>query len=177
MSKTKKLIISGFILFNFLTMIRVHVPLEHKFFSNAYKPIDAYLSFFSIYQDWLMFAPNPTRLNLYITADIEFEDGSKDTYFFPRPAQMNLFEKYVNGERYRKIVTEGIRNDSHKWMWPDTAKFALRKMRNKHYNKIPLKVHLSRHWSDTPDLNSEFRPHRAEIKDFKSFRFYTYEVI
>lgn len=124
-----------------------------------------------------MFAPNPTRLNIFIKADVEFEDGSKDSYVFPRPSEMNIFEKYVSGERYRKIISEAIRNDSHNWMWPDTAKFALRKMREKHYNKIPLKVHLSRHWSETPDMSVEFRPHGEKIKDFKAYRFYTYEVI
>lgn len=177
MSKTKKTFISCFILLNLLAMVRIHLPLDNKFFSSVYRPVDAYLSFFSIYQDWLMFAPNPTRLNVYITAEVEFEDGTKDVFAFPKPSEMNIFQKYVNGERYRKIVSEAIRNDSHSWMWPDTARFALRKLREKHFNKIPLKVHLSRHWSETPDLDKKFIPHQTRLKDFKNYRFYTYEVI
>lgn len=177
MSKTKKILISGFILLNFLAMVRIHLPLDQKIFSTLYRPVNSYLSFFSIYQDWLMFAPNPTRMNIYISAEVEFEDGSKETFVFPRPSEMNIVGKYVKGERYRKIVSEAIRNDTHSWMWPDAARFALRKLREKHFNKIPLKVHLTRHWSETPDVSKEFIPHQTPLKNHKNYRFYTYEVI
>lgn len=177
MSSFKKIVISGFILFNILAMVRVHLPLEARFFSVIYKPVDAYLSFFSIYQDWMMFAKNPSRINVYISAEAEFDDGTKDTYVFPRPTELGLGDKYTFGERYRKILSEAIRRDDHSYMWPDTAKFALRKMRERNLNKVPLKVHLFRHWNETPDLEKEFVPHLTKSQNYDSFKFFTYEVL
>ena len=177
MSRTHKSLISLFISFNLLCMIRVFVPLEAKYFAALYRPIDSYLSFFSIYQDWMMFAPNPNRLNTYLSAEVEFVDGTKETYVFPRPSELGLVEKYVYGEKFRKLISEGIRKDSNQFMWKDTAKFILRKLKNENYEKIPAKVHLFRHWNEIPDVAKEFRPHKQIETKYESFKFYTYEVI
>lgn len=177
MKRISKIFISAFLLINFLAKVRVHLPLDRTFFKTLYRPVDAYLSFFSIYQDWLMFAPNPTRMNASLSAEILFEDGSSDIYRFPRSAEMGIVDKYTHGEKYRKIITEAIRNDSHSWMWKDTAKFALRKMKEKSFSKIPLKVHLYRHWAETPPMTKKFIPHGESIPGEKKYKFYTYEVI
>lgn len=177
MQSLRKVLISFFIIFNFLTMIRIFVPLDKKFFGLIYKPVDAYLSFFSIYQDWMMFAPDPARVNSYIGAEVEFEDGTKEKYAFPGAGKLNIIEKYFHGEKFRKITSEGIRKNENSFMWQDTAKFVLRKMRNKNFEKIPLKVHLIRYWDDIPPMTKEFRPHRSEVEKYQEARFYTYEVI
>lgn len=176
MTKTKKGLISGFIVFNLLAMIRIHLPLDTKFFQALYRPIDSYLAFFSLYQSWTMFSPNPSRTNAFITAEVHFNDKSKETYVFPRASEMNLFEKYVNGERYR-VLSEAIRNDDNSFLWKDSAKFALRKLRTSSYNKIPLKVELIRHWDVIPDMQASFRPHLARKAHYQSYKFYTYEVL
>lgn len=177
MSKTKKILITTFILFNFLTMLRIHLPLNTKAFTNLYRPIDTYLSMFSIYQDWMMFAPSPNRYNFFITADVEFADGQKDTYKFPRTSEMSFQEKYLHGERFRKITFEGIRMDEFKFMWPDAARFALRKMKDTHSDKIPVKVSLVRHWERVPDMETEFRKHGEMAHKYDNYTFYTYEVL
>lgn len=177
MSKIKKCFISAFIVINLLAMVRIFVPLEAKFFAALYRPVDSYLSFFSIYQDWMMFAPNPGRANFNIEAEVEFDDGSKEMFFFPRPQEMNLLEKYIYGEKYRKIVSEGIRKDSNRFLWNDTAKFVLRKLKEKSFSKIPLKVHLIRVWDEIPDVGKEFVLHSSAPQKINRYRFYTYEVI
>ena len=176
MTKTKKVLVSAFILFNFLTMIRVHLPLDTIFFQTLYRPIDSYLSFFSLYQSWTMFSPNPSRTNAFITAEIYFADKSKETYVFPKASEMNLYEKYVNGERFR-VLSEKIRNDENSYLWKDSAKFALRKIRSTSFNKIPLKVELIRHWDIIPDMQENFRAHLSQKTNYQSYKFYTYEVL
>jgi hypothetical protein len=176
MSETKKILISGFILFNLLTMIRIHLPLDQKFFHSLYKPIDPYLSFFSIYQSWTMFSPNPSRTNVYVTADVHFVDGTKDTYTIPRNSELRFAEIYTYGERMR-VITEAIRKDTGRFMWKDTAKFALRKVRDKNFHKIPVKVELVRHWNITPDMKSRFLPHLSKINKYQSYKFFTHEVL
>lgn len=177
MSKLRKCLISCFIVLSLLSMLRVHLPLDTKFFSSVYRPIDSYLSFFSIYQDWMMFAPDPGRVNSNIDAQVEFDDGTTETYSFPRAAEMSLLDKYMRGEKFRKIISEGIRKDSHNFLWRDTAKYVLRELKEKNFNKIPLKVHLIRLWDDIPDYDKKFRLHSEVPKNFQQFRFYTYEVI
>ncbi len=125
-----------------------------------------------------MFAPNPTRLNMYITADVEFDDGSKASYDFENSKADNLLDKYINGEKYRKYITDGLRKDENSFLRVDAAKFALRKLKEEHFHKIPLKVHLTRHWYETADPRIEFKPHRSkQTAQYQTFRFFTYEVI
>ncbi len=124
-----------------------------------------------------MFAPNPNRLNNYISAEIEFIGGEKESYVLSRPDQLSLVEKYTFGEKYRKLMSEGIRKDTNSFMWKDTAKFVLRKIRNGNFDKIPLKVHLFRHWNEIPDLNQRFRKYNQIETEYQSFKFFTYEVI
>lgn len=124
-----------------------------------------------------MFAPNPSRMNVFVSAVVEFEDGTRATYSFPRPGELTLLQKYVYGEKLRKFVTEGLRKDENAWMWPDASKFVLRQMRDKHFDKIPRKVHLYRHWHETADLKESFQPHLQKINNYHAYRFYTHEVI
>jgi hypothetical protein len=144
MKRLMKVTVSLFILFHLLVMMRVHLPLETKFFSAIYRPVDAYLSFFSIYQDWMMFAKNPSRTNTYVKAEIEFDDGGIVEYKFPHSPRLTLGDKYINGERFRKLISEAITRDSHSYMWKDVARFALRKVRDDNYERVPVKVHLYR---------------------------------
>ena len=177
MSNFKKLLISAFIVFNFLTMVRVHLPLRSPFMKVLYTPIDRYLSFFSIYQDWMMFSPNPGRFDSYLTAKIKFSDGTFANYDFPRPARMKLVDNHINGEKFRKIISESIRRDDHKYMWHDTAKFALRKsMKEQNFLKMPLEVKLFRHWDEVPLIHEKFRPHNDRALVYQKFNFYTYKV-
>lgn len=124
-----------------------------------------------------MFAPNPNRLNVNVFAEIEFEDGFIEKYEFPDSSKMNLADKYTYGEKFRKIISEGIRKDENSFMWKDVAKFALRKNREKNFNRIPVKVHLVRAWDEMPDVNVEFRPRNQKYELKNTFRFFTYEVL
>lgn len=178
MSGFKKIFISGFILFQFLTMVRVHLPLDKsRYLSAVFRPVDSYLSFFSIYQDWMMFAPNPSRTEAFVSARVEFEDGTSDTFNFERTDAPSLWHKYMKGERYRKFMSETLRKDDYRYLWPDTARFVLRKVREQNLQRIPMRVHLYRHWDEIPLLEDEFRPHGYQSTQYQSYKFYTYEVI
>ena len=179
MSKSKKILISAFILFNFMAMVRVHLPIDTPFFTNLYRPVDHYLRFYSIFQDWLMFAPNPNRTNLEISATIEYEDGSMEKFWFPRSYEYGVIGKYMHGEKYRKFITEGASRDSNSFMWADISRFVLRKVGETKFDKIPKTVSLYRHWEDIPLLSEGFRTHGlpADVSKMKSYKFYTYEVL
>lgn len=176
MSHLSKVFISAFLFFNFLIMARIHLPKDSRIFTTVYGPIDKYLSFFTLYQNWNMYSPNPSKTNVYLTAKVHFDDGTSDFYEFPRVDRMNIIEKYSGGERFR-VMTESIRVDKNQFLWKDASKFALRKLRSKHFTKIPMKVELYRHWNMTPSPEETFRPHLSKSRNFNSFNFYTYEVL
>lgn len=176
MTKAKKIVVSGFIIFNFLAMIRIHLPLNTYFFQSLYRPVDAYLSFFSLYQSWTMFSPEPSRTNAYLTAEVLFDDKSKETFVFPKSSEMSVSQKYVNGERFR-VLSESIRNDENSFLWRDAARYALRKMGETHFHKIPIKVELYRHWNIIPDMDKKFIKHKESLTQYQSHKFYTYEVL
>lgn len=123
-----------------------------------------------------MFSPNPARTNVHLTAEVEFDDGTTDTYSYPDSAKMSLAEKYTSGERYR-VISEAIRKDVNSFLWPDAAKFALRKLKDTNFQKIPMKVHLYRHWNIIPDMDKEFIPHLTKTKSYSKYKFYTHEVL
>lgn len=176
MKRISKIFISFFILFHLMVMMRVHLPLDTIFFSTLYRPVDAYLSFFSIYQDWMMFAKNPSRTNTYLKAEVEFDDGQVVEFKFPHSPKLSLGEKYIRGERYRKLITEALTRDSHSYMWRDVAKFILRKVKDENFDRIPMRVHLYRYWNQIPPMNEKFLPHQTISKINQKFKFHTYEV-
>lgn len=176
MSKAKKILISAFLFFCGLVMLRASMPLQNPVVGSLYRPVDSYLSFFSLYQSWRMFAPEPPKENAYISAEVEFDDGTKDTFTFTNGSGLSLWDKYAYGERMR-VLGESLRNDNNSFLWDDAAKFALRKLKSSNYRKIPLKVELFRHWSPIPDMKNTIRPHLSNSTNFKNYNFYTYEVL
>lgn len=174
MSIYKKTIISVFILMNFMFMIKVHVPNTY-FFQTVYKPINPILTFFSLHQSWAMFSPDPSRINSYVTAEVEFEDGDKGIYQFPKSSELPMWDRFVYGERFR-VFSENLRQDKNSFLWKDASKFALRNLKSEYFFKIPLRVNLYRHWDIIPEPKKEFRPHLASVKKYNKHKFYTYEV-
>lgn len=172
--KLKKIIASVFLIFHFLVMLRIFMPLNTTFFSKVYQPIDSYLSFFSIYQDWMMFAPNPSRYESKYYADIEFEDGSTTTYEFGSE-ERNFWTKKLYKEKMRKIFEGEV--TQNKEMLTDLARFSLRQIRNTHFHRIPLKVVIRKKIFFTQDMEKIFISYH-DLKNASSEEtIFTYEVI
>ena len=124
-----------------------------------------------------MFSPNPTRMDSYLTAEVQFTDGTKSNYQFPRTSEMGLVDKHIYGEKFRKLASESIRRNDKNFMWHDTAKFAIRQtMISNNFEKLPIKVRLFRHWAEVKDVHQEFLPHQQKMANYKSYNFYSYGV-
>lgn len=175
MNVYRKLFISAFIILNFLFMFRVHLPTGTAFFKALYKPIDPIISFLGLKQSWSMFAPDPSRLNVYLTATVDFEDGTHETYVFPRSSELSLKDRYTYGDRFR-VLSENVRNDRNSFMWKDAARFAMRNIDSELFFKIPSRVNLIRHWDVIPDPRKDFRNHEAHKVSYKTHKFYSYEI-
>ncbi|MFY9234915.1 MAG: hypothetical protein WAO58_10715 [Fimbriimonadaceae bacterium] len=109
--------------------------------------LDVYLWPTGFWQDWAMFAPNPSDWDGYTTAQILYKDGSKKTYKYPRMLDLGLGIKYFK-ERYRKFL-ERAHSEKFAWLWPQ---YALR-IAIESYNdpaNPPVGIQLWRHWLVVP---------------------------
>lgn len=175
MNKLRKYLANTFIVFLLLTMAKPHLPLEAKFLSTIYYPINKLEGLIGTNQKWNMFSPNPTRLDAYVLGQVEYDDGSSDSYDFNKPIGLNIFQKYLYGEKYRKFVSEHLRTDNKSFLWADGAQFVVTKLEAKNSNKKPTKVTLTRFWSETPNWNKHFMKHGEAKPQYNSFVFFTKE--
>ena len=158
-------------------MIRAQVddstPMAKAFFT----PATFIQDYFSVYRGWKMFAPDPLRQNFYVDALIEYRNGEKKVFKFPAPK--GHFERYfLGGERYRKFVSSGVRQERNKKLWPDTARWILKKAGEEDASRIPARIHLRRNWQDIPKMEKDFLPHLSKnMQKWKQYRFFSYEVL
>lgn len=175
MSFFKKFAANLFILFTLMTMVKVHLPMDRKFFQVIYEPITFLERSIGTHQRWFMFAPNPSRTDTYVIGEVEYEDGSKDTFDFHKGIGMSLFDKYRFGERYRKYAAEHLSKESKDFLWEDAARFTVRKLKEKNNYKLPRKVTLTRYWDRMPNWDQKFFKHSEFRKQYQSLTFYSKE--
>ncbi len=83
---------------------------------KPFDPVKVYVMTTGAWQYWDMFAPDPSNMDWYCTAEVEYRDGSKRTIPYPRMADLSLPEKFVK-ERYRKYY-ERAHNEMEQLDWP-----------------------------------------------------------
>lgn len=105
-------------------------------------PLSAYLHTSGTWQYWDMFAPDPSNVDLYADAEVEFRDGSKSIVGYPRMYELNLFDKYLK-ERYRKYY-ERAGSLEFAYLWPGFAVQMARKAAKDPANP-PIGVTLRKH--------------------------------
>ena len=84
-----------------------------------------YASALGLRQDWMMFAPNPTRENTFIDAEITYRSGRKRIWTFPQMQELGYAERYAK-ERYRKFANERLWVKEASFLWPDAARYIAR---------------------------------------------------
>jgi hypothetical protein len=178
-SKLKLLVISIFIITNFMMMIRAQLPKNSRYINSIYTPITFIQNYLSLWRGWSMFAPDPLKINGFLDAKIIFKDGTDRIWTLPTPHKLNSIPRYLYGERFRKYNFEALRLDSKKHLWPDAAKFVLKKTKDIDKSKTPTKIILRRRWLKIPDWNTNFIKHRTKApapNRFKTYEFYTFKV-
>lgn len=101
-----------------------------------------------------MFAPNPGKRMTKVEAKIEYTDGTSRLFEFPYGGIMN--KKGLNNDRFRKYQTVALSKKKYSAVWPDAARWALRKSGEKHHRKIPRSVTLVRKVKVIPPIKERF---------------------
>lgn len=175
-NKLKKYMINGFIIFNFMIMLRAQIDDKKPMAKFFYTPATHVQNYFSMWRGWKMFAPNPLRTNSWVEARVVTE-GDDLKYSFPGPQSGSLMQRYLIGERFRKYIVEGVRLDKNKHLWEDAAKYVVHKFQAEFPDKKVKEVRLYRKWREIPKWDQMFIDHDTDSKiDFKTYTFYTYKV-
>lgn len=110
-------------------------------FKELHRIVEPYVFYFGVWQNWKVFAPVPKDYNIYLTAVLDFTDGTQKIWYFPRMEKISVLRRPWK-ERYRKWYSESLYDQR---AWPDTARFIARI--NSSDKKVPSSVTLVRHWS------------------------------
>jgi hypothetical protein len=138
----KRVAISVFILFHLLATVVWMMPMSAM--RGKAGPAITYMQRTGLWQHWGMFAPEPSDIpNIYLTATVTYEDGSRTEWDWPRMTRLDLVRKYQQ-ERFRKFA-EYAQLDAYHFLWPSLALYIARM--NDHAGKTPVHIALYRHWA------------------------------
>jgi hypothetical protein len=145
--RTARYVIGAFLAFNLFAIVSWCVPIDSPLISACRNVVRPYLVWSGLFQKWDMFAPDPSKLNCYVGAQIVRRDGQSELWMFPRMENLGVVDKYFK-ERYRRFANDSIRRDLNAPAWPDTARYIAR-LNNSEANP-PVAVNLVRYWSEVP---------------------------
>ncbi len=120
-----------------------------------------------LWQYWDMFAPDPSRLDIWMDAEVVYANGSTAIVPYPRMSQMSIPEKYLK-ERFRKYV-ERMNGLEFDFKWPALSQW-MAAQGWKDPSNPPIRVTMRRHWRDIQRYPEKTPPQYA------TFAFYTHEV-
>lgn len=96
-------------------------------------------------QDWDMFAPDPARRTLYVSARASYSDRSEVAW---RPPEGGRAFGAYRSYRWRKLAT-ALQDDAHReTLWPSVARW-LGETHGRE-GRQPVAVTFFRHWAPTP---------------------------
>jgi hypothetical protein len=176
MSRARKYTTNLFIVCFVGVMIIDAVPAVSPTLGTAKQILDPILDATGLWQDsWQLFAPSPKSLNIFVTARIEFDDGSSYDWRSPNWRQLSLGEKF-RLVRHTKFY-ENLRLDSYSEVWPAFADYRVSQLPEPLRGKKVRRVELVRHWMTIPkptslwhSLPTDFRPDRRYLFYSKEYR-------
>lgn len=127
--------------------------------------VQGYLFTIGAWQYWDMFAPDPSRTDIYGDAEVELADGSKRIVGYPRMFALNLFQRYTQ-ERFRKFY-ERAGQDTGAYLWPSFAA-QLGRVASDDPRNPPRIVTLRRHWLE---ISPPGVPQGSTYNEYAYFRY------
>jgi hypothetical protein len=99
-----------------------------------------YMVISGLSQKWNLFAPNTYTENVYVNAEITFQNGQTKLWAPQRPVMLGYIARYLKAH-YRKFLDERLPFHAH--VWPDAARYIARLYRNE--TSPPKIVRLIQH--------------------------------
>ena len=156
-------LINLFLIVTLAAMLVANLP-DSEIKARLIAPAQSYLTALGMGQNWGVFAPNPRRDIVYVTADIEYADGTASTWSFPVRDGVMAYSDY----RWQKFG-EHLRLDSRRQLWKPFAIYLARQERAD--GRTPVRVSLARHWTRLPPPGGSM-----ELDPWNEFVFYSLPV-
>jgi hypothetical protein len=156
-------LINLFLIVTLAAMLVANLP-DSVIKARLIAPAQSYLTALGMGQNWGVFAPNPRRDIVFVTADIEYADGTASTWSFPVRDGVMAYSDY----RWQKFG-EHLRLDSRRQLWKSFATYLARQERAD--GRRPVRVSLVRHWTRLPPPGGPM-----ELDRWNAFVFYSLSV-
>jgi hypothetical protein len=165
---TSRVLVSVFLLFHLSVILVWSFPISLRPLVKIKHAIAPYMIWSGLTQGWSLFAPDPQYINVYLEAEITYQDGQKKIWKFPMPQDFGYYRRYFM-ERERKWSSDNLRMDSNAFLWPDAARYVARV--NNDPQNPPATVALVRHWSFIAP------PRSGQPETWNQYIFFTYSVL
>lgn len=130
-------------------------------------PARYYLEATGVWQYWDMFAPDPSRWDGYVDAEVTYQSGEKRIYAYPRMKKLGIVEKYFK-ERYRKFL-ERAHLEQYQYLWPTFAQRIALEATTDPANPV-VAVTLRRHWRMVQP------PEKPQPTEYSRYDYFTHVV-
>lgn len=135
--------------------------------------IDVLLDATGLWQgDWRLFAPEPRKINVYVSATF-ISDGISLDWHSPRWRELSVVEKFFH-IRHMKFY-DGIRLDKNRAAWSAFADYRLAQLPPELRRSI-TRVELRRHWRETPPPDIEWTPGGSFVPPNQSYAFFAKDL-
>ncbi|MES2920416.1 MAG: hypothetical protein V4819_02650 [Verrucomicrobiota bacterium] len=137
------------------------LPRTSQFHQRLKDWVDPFLDVTGLWQGtWQLFAPNPDKIDIRMTAEITYADGSTRSWESPDWRDMSSGQKFVNFRAMEYF--DNVRRNDNSAAWGSLADYLARTIPAPGGFSIrPTKVKLARCWSLVPPLKDGLhRPHR-----------------
>lgn len=152
--------ISGFVLFTILGLLVSNLPADSHIRNAELRYFDPYLVLSGLKQRWGVFSPNPTRNTMYISARIDFEDGTSRTWRTPSGDRVIGTYRFY---RWRQFAVD-VEDRRSRHLAEPFARWLART--HTPPGKVPTQVTLLRRTALTP------RPGTSATRRWKETAFY-----
>ncbi len=118
--------------------------------NSLFDPIRPVILYTGLWQNFILFAPDPPKSNIDLRATISKRNGEIERWQFPRMDKLNIFDR-IEKERYRSFGSDYV--NFNEVLRPDLARFIARLYRDSSNDNSPQIVTLERYWADIPPPN------------------------
>lgn len=145
-------------------LLRSHALLQEK--------IDPVLKVTGLWQGpWNLFAPEPDKENIRVSAEVLYPDGSVFRWRSPDWKDQSRWHRFRNFRKQEYY--DNARRDVNQSAWPALARHVLQLANQQHGSEFPpAQISLTRHWWTIPDPKEKFVRIARINEPMESYQFY-----
>ena len=165
-------VVNTFIVCCILLALIDGLPSTGRLHSSLKGAIDPLLDVTGTWQgSWMLFAPNPDKVNVRVSAVITYEDGFRFKWRSDEWQNMGVVQRFIDFREMEYV--DGIRLDGNQAAWSHFARYLSKNLKRPDNSTAnPVKVELVRHWAKIPSPSEMQYPAKPYVDFHNSYQFY-----